>query len=64
MGPFGGDGVEHTGNSVRDIIFNDMPDEERCEIDAHNREYKIQPVDRRNGEPLGEKHLYLLDNPV
>ena len=41
-----------------------MPNEQGREINTYNGENKIQPVDGRYGEPFGEEHLYLLDNPM
>jgi hypothetical protein len=46
------------------IIPNDISHEKRREIDAHNGEHQIEPVERRDIKTCGEQELYLGDNPV
>jgi hypothetical protein len=58
------DCIEYSRYSVTDIVSNNIPHEKRREINTHNGQHQIKPVERCNIETGGEQKLYLGDNPV
>jgi hypothetical protein len=49
---------------VTDIVPNNIPHEKRREINTHNGQHQIKPVERCDIETGGEQKLYLGDNPM
>ena len=49
---------------MADIVFHNIPHEERREEDAHDGIYKIEPVGPSLVERTGEQGCYLVDDPM
>lgn len=63
-GAFGRDGIKYSGDAVRDVVFHDIMDKKRCEIDAYHGKHQIEPVVRRDGKTFGQQELNLTNNPM
>ena len=63
-GLVGRDGIEDAGDAMRDIVLDDIPHKERCQVDTHDRIDQIEPVGPGLLEGAGEEHHNLIDNPV
>ena len=55
-------GIEHSGDTMRDIIPHHIFHKECGEPDADDREHKIKPVERLHIEFRGQQMLYEVDS--
>ena len=58
------DGIEDTCDTVRDIVLDDISDEQRCQIDTYNGIDQIEPVCSGTVEGTGEQIDNLVDDPM
>ena len=43
-----GNGLQHLGNAMADVVSNDIPDDEQAQQHTHAREHQIGPAAARN----------------
>ena len=59
-----GNGEKNLGNTMPDIITDDIADEEHRQPDTHDRIDEVEPVGTRVGELLCQQMLYLSNEPL
>ena len=64
LGVFGRDGVEHAGNTMRDIVAHHILDKERREVNAHDWEEQEEQVVRVLDKSRCEQNLYLVHDSM
>ena len=55
------DGIEYAGDTVRDVVPDNMPNKKRCKIDTDDGKYKVEPVEGGHLEAFCQNGLYLVD---
>ena len=58
----GGDSIQHPRDAMRNIIFYNVPDKQRREINAHYREQQIKPVISRHIKAGCQEILYFFND--
>lgn len=46
------------------VVFDDVFDKERCDVDSNDGEDEIEPIEGGDVESCGEEVLYLPDEPM
>ena len=64
LGVLGRDGVEHAGNTMRDIVAHHILDKERREVNAHDWEEQEEQVVRVLDKSRCEQNLYLVHDSM
>ena len=58
------DGIKDSGDAVRDIILDDISDEQRRQVDTHDRIDQIKPVGACAIELACKQQYDLIDDPM